>query len=193
MEHKLLKHNEDEFFIEIIRDTFRTKIMLNYEPDEKFKGIAVACNYHFKGHPIGYLRDNNLVIKQIDGRVQRATFEIGESAIQAGPTLVENFEPIRNFKSEGFATHYILKGLHSHIGLKKSGNIIFGFTRNNTLKEITDKYIDLHVQNAIKLPGLKQCSFFCNLGAQYVKEGAFPIPVALVIEARLNSVSNLNR
>lgn len=191
--HKLLTHNEDEFFIEIVRDTFRTKIMMDFEPDENFKGIAVCCNYHFKGHPIGYLRDNNLVIKQIDGRMQRATFEIGESVIQAGPTLVENFEAVRDFKSEGFATHYILKGLHSHIGLKKSGNIVFGFTRKNTLKEITDKYMDLSTQNAIKLPGLKQCSFFCNLGTQYIKEGVFPIPVALVIEARLHSVSNLSR
>jgi hypothetical protein len=43
MEHKILKHNEEECFIELINNDFRTKIEFNFNPNENFKGLAVCC------------------------------------------------------------------------------------------------------------------------------------------------------
>ncbi len=191
MQYKIVESSEDTFMMEITQNSFRTRIELDWTPEENFKGVAVSCNYHFKGHPIGFLKDNRLIRKQIDGRKQRALFSIDdtESMIQAGPSLIVNGEPKKNFKDEGFATHYILKGLHAHIGRKNSGNYILGFTEKCTFNEMIKKYEDLHCEHAIKLPGLKQFSFYFKSVKQTIQKGVFPIPVALIFESRLDEPS----
>jgi hypothetical protein len=192
MEHKILKHNEEECFIELINNDFRTKIEFNFNPNENFKGLAVCCNYHYKNHPVGYLKDNNLILSKITGHKHRATFDIGDTTIQAGPTLIENYEKKRAFKEENISTKQIVSGFQVHIGMKKSGNIIIGYTEKNTLKEITLKYEEYHCQNAIKLPGRDCGSFYWKSTMQEIKKGLFPIPVALIFESRLKKVRDLN-
>jgi hypothetical protein len=193
MEYRVLSFSDEECFIEISKNTFRTRIELNWSPDEDFTGIAVGCNYNFKGHPVGFLKDNGLIVSQIDGRRNRGIFEISDTntIIQAGPSLVIDKEPQKDFKKEGFATHYILSGLHSHLGKKKSGNYVVGFTKKKTFNQMIKKYQELNAEDAIKLPGLKSCSFLFKTKARTYQEGVFPIPVALIFESRADEFGNI--
>jgi len=59
MNYKILTQSEDELFIEVTRATFRTRIVFDFVPDKDFYGIAVGCNYSFKGNPVGFLKDNH--------------------------------------------------------------------------------------------------------------------------------------
>ena len=193
MEYKIWKNNENEFFVELIKNKFRTRIEFDFVPPDDFKGIAVSCNYDYKGHPIGFLKDNGLVLSNITGRVSRPIFDIDETYIQAGPTLVENHEINKDFLREGFSAGEIISGLHAHIGNKKTGNYVLGFTRSNTLSEIANKYkSDYHCQYAIKLPGFKRCGFYFKSSNQTIKVGTFPIKAALIFESRIKNTRNLN-
>ena len=193
MDYRIIANSEDECFIEVVKNSFRTRIDLDWTPEENVSGVAVGCNYNFKGHPVGFLKDNGLVRSVINGRRQRGVFciEDTDTIIQAGPSLLINEEPQKDFKAEGFATHFILSGLHSHIGRKKSGNYIVGFTSKLTFNQMIEKYQSLNAEDAIKLPGLKYCSFIFQSTMQTVKHGLFPVPVALIFEPRLKEVSNL--
>jgi len=192
MDYYILSDNDKEFFIEINKDTFRTRIEFNWIPEENFKGVAVGCNYNFKGHPVGFLKDNGIVKRLIEGKKNRAIFTIKETdtIIQAGPRLIKDFEPVKDYRSEGFASHDILSGLHCHIGKKKSGNYLVGFTENFTFNQIINKYQDLRAEEAIKLPGLKSCSYVFKSRVQNIQYGVIPIPVALIFEPRLNKVGD---
>jgi hypothetical protein len=191
VEYKILKNNDEEFFIEIQKNTFSHKILLDFTPDDDFYGLAICCNYHYKGHPVGFLKDNGLVVSTIPGKKMRPGFEIENTIIQAGPTLIENFDHKKNYKDEGFCTHDIISGLHVHIGQKKFGNFIVGLTRKSTLSEIIQKYDDFSVQNAIKLPGGKQAGFYFRSSHQIIQEGLIPMPVALIFESGRKKGSNL--
>ena len=186
MDYRIIENNEEGIFIEVPDGTFRTRIELNFDPPSDFHGIAVGCNYNYKGHPIGKLIDNNLVIGKIQAKTNHCTFEVGYSEIQAGPTLIENFTKQNKIKNEGFSNRQIAGGLHMHIGKKKFGNYIIGCTYNLTFRKIADKYEELNAQNAIKLPGLENGSFLFKNKVNELRRGVFPIPVALVIEARKN-------
>ena len=140
MQYRILTKSEEECFIEVTENTFRTRIEFDYTPEEDFYGIAVCCNYHFKGHPIGYLKDNGLVKKQIDGYKNRPIFTIEDTIIQAGPTLIKNEFPHKDYISEGFSAHQILKGFQCHIGKKQSGNYVLGFTKNYKFSDLCNKY-----------------------------------------------------
>jgi hypothetical protein len=189
MNYTILKNTEEEFFVEIERNTFRTKIIFDFIPEEDFKGIAICCSYNFQGKAIGFLKDNGLIVHKIDGKPNRPIFHIDDTIIQAGPTLIENFEPVRNFQTEGFSTHDILSGPHAHIGQKKFGNYILGFTKSCTLSEITKKYQDYNIQNAIKLPGLKQVGLYFKSSHQTVSFGNLPMTAALCFESKFKDVS----
>lgn len=193
MDKKILLISDEECFIEITKNTFRNRIEYDWTPEENFEGVAVGCNYSFKGHPIGFLKDNGDVKSKIDGRRQRAVFCIDETEtiIQAGPSFLIDNEPQKDFKKEGFATHYILSGLHCHIGRKKSGNYVVGFTSNLTFNQLIAKYQELNVDDAIKLPGLKQCSFYATTSKSTLQHGLFPIPVALIFEPRRKEFAHL--
>lgn len=187
MEYNILCHNKEEMFIELTRETYRTRIEFNWTPEENFHGIAVCCNYHYKGHPLGYLKDNALVRRQVDGKKQRGIFIIPDTntVIQAGPKFLESNVVNKNFRKEGIATHEILKGFHVHIGKRKSGNIIVGYTLNSTFSQIIKKYRDMFVYDAIKLPGHRNGSFILRTRLQYIQHGLVPIPVALIFESPL--------
>ena len=193
VDYRFLSKTNEECFIELTENTFRTRIAFNFKPDDDFIGIAVCCNYHFKGHPIGHIKDNGLILRQIDGYKKRACFAIGETAIQAGPALIEEGKCKKNkeYFKEGFATHHILKGLHVHIGQKKSGNTDIGFSNNLTFGEIIKKYENLNTIEAIKLPGLKRGAFLFQSKVQKISQGLETIPVALIFEPRLEKVGNL--
>lgn len=192
MEYRYHEQTEDSFFIEFTQDTFRTKIVLNFEPDEDFIGLAVCCNYNYNGHPIGYLKDNSQVIQQIKGK-NTFIFDIGDTGFQAGPTLVEDFKPRMDYREQGFSAGHILSGLQVHIGRKKFGNILIGMTKKLTYRQLVDKYVSYTIEDAIKLPGGKQAgAFYYKSDHKEVKEGTFPIVCALVIEPRLKETSNLN-
>ena len=193
MDYKIISNSEEECFIEVIKNSFRTRIELDWTPEKNFSGVAVGCNYSFKGHPVGFLKDNGLVRSVIDGRRQRAVFCVDETdtIIQAGPSLLIDEEPQKDFKAGGFATHFILSGLHSHIGKKKNGNYIIGFTNKLTFNQMIEKYQSLQAEDAIKLPGLKYCSYIFQSRMQTVKHGLFPIPVALIFEPRIKEAGNL--
>ena len=122
MEYRYWEQNSENFFIELKKGTFMTKIKLNFTPPDDFIGLAVGCNYHYMGHPKGYLRDNGLVIQQIKGK-ETGIFKIDDTIIQAGPILVEDGVQAINYLKQGFASHSIVSGLHVHMGEKKSGNI----------------------------------------------------------------------
>jgi hypothetical protein len=166
--------------------------MFNFTPEPDFIGLAVGCNYSFKGHPIGYLKDNGMIISQINKNNQRCIMNIEDCIIQAGPTLVEEYEKFTNFSAEKFSTNEIVSGFHVHIGKKKMGNYIIGFTKKATMAQISEKYIDYHVLDAIKLPGHKKGSFYWKSKKQEIKLGLFPIPVALTFEPRLQEASDLS-
>lgn len=190
MEYQILKHNDEEFFCEFFRDTFRSRILFNFTPDENFRGLAVGCNYSFKGHPIGFLKDNGLIISQVNKNNQRCIMNIEECAIQAGPTLVEDYEKFTKFIAEKFSTNDIVSGFHVHIGKKRLGNYIIGYTNKSTMSQISEKYISYNVLDAIKLPGLKKGSFYWKSSKQEIKLGKFPIPVALTFEPRLDEFTD---
>lgn len=192
MEYNILKHNKEEMFVELTRQTYRTRIEFNWVPEENFSGVAVCCNYHYKGHPLGYIKDNSLVMRQIDGKKQRGIFLIPDTntVIQAGPKFIESNITNKDFKKEGIATHEILKGFHVHLARRKSGNLIVGYTLNSTFHEIIAKYRNIHVYDAIKLPGHKNGAFIFKTKAQYVQYGLVPIPVALIFEPRLKKVTD---
>jgi hypothetical protein len=193
MQYRIIKNTQDTFLMEITQNSFRTRIEFDWTPEEDFKGVAVCCNYHFKGNPIGFLKDNRLIRKQIDGKTERALFKIEDtdSMIQAGPSLIVEGKPKKNFKDEGFATHHILKGAHAHIGIKNSGNYVIGFTEQCTFNEMINTYQELNCLNAIKLPGLKQFSFYFKSVKQKIEKGVFPIPVALIFEPRLDNLDEI--
>jgi hypothetical protein len=192
MDYKIIKNTENEFFVEVDKDSFRTKIVFDFIADENFKGIAVCCSYNFKGQAVGFLKDNGLIVSKVHGKHNRPIFRIDDTIIQAGPTLLENFEPSKRYQEEGFSSHEILKGTHTHIGQKKFGNYIIGFTKDSTLSEIIKKYQEFNVQNAIKLPGLKQVGFHFKSSHQVISVGSTPMSAALIFESRLKEVTNLN-
>jgi len=191
MNYRIRENSSKAFLIELKLNTFRTRIEFNYTPPENFSGIAVACNYNFRGHPIGFIKDNGLVKRQFDGHRHRSLFYKYDTCIQAGPALIKDSKACghKDFVKESFSTHYIVGGFHSHIGRKKSGNIIIGCTYEDSLVKIIKRYKKIHATEAIKLPGLSQASFYCNIKQYTLKEGVFPIPVALVFETRLNFAS----
>lgn len=193
MEYKIITNSDEECFIEITKNTFRNRIEFNYTPPEDFYGVAIGCNYSYKGHPLGFIKDNGSIVSQINGKTQRGLFCINETdtIIQAGPSLLIDNEPQKDYKAEGFSSHFILSGLHSHIGKKKSGNYILGFTKLLTFNQMIEKYQTLFVEDAMKLPGLKLCSFYFANTRQEIKHGTFPIPVALIFEPRLKEVAHL--
>lgn len=192
MDYRILKNNENEFFIEITRETFRTRIEFEFTPEDDFRGVAISCSYDFKGHPIGYLKDNGLYLTKITGHSTRPLFHIDETSIQAGPTLVDNFEINKNFQKEGFSTNELISGFHPHIGQKKLGNYVLGFTKKNTLSEIAKKYKEEYTcQYAIKLPGEKRGGFYFRSSSQTVSEGCLPIKVALIFESKIDNLRNL--
>ena len=191
MEYKILNKTEDECFIEIIKDTFRTRIEFDWVPEENFKGVAVCCNYHFMGNPVGFIKDNGLVRSKNVGNRKRPLFVINDTIIQAGPTLISNCEMKKDYISEGFHSRHILSGFHAHIGVKKSGNYVLGFTKKTTFVELVNKYAALNVENAIKLPGYNKGMFLFQSTQQTIKEGLFPCPSALIFESRLNYVGDL--
>ena len=123
MQYQILKHNDAEFFCEFTRNTFRSRVIFDFTPEKDFKGLAIGCNYSFKGHPIGFLKDNGLIISQIQKSNQRCVMIVDDCAIQAGPTLVEDFEIFTNYKAEKFSARELLKGFHVHIGKKKIGQL----------------------------------------------------------------------
>jgi|694.fasta_scaffold09792_17 hypothetical protein len=190
----LKKINRDhEFYAEIFRDTFRTRIVFDFMPDENFKGFAVGCNYSFCGNPIGYLKDNGKSLTNVTGKRKTSVFEIEDTVIQAGPTLVDCFEKMINWRKEGFISHDVLRGFHPHIGKKKTGNIILGYTTTKTPLSIAKQYMKFTVLSAIKLPGLRKGSFYFKSSHQEIKIGLFPIPVALIIEPKLESKTSLDK
>jgi hypothetical protein len=191
MEYTIHRNNEDEFLIEIQKDSFSTKIVFDFEPDENFYGLAICCNYHKNGHPIGFLKDNGLIVSGIEGKKFRPSFEVGDSVIQAGPTLIENFIQQKRYKEEEFSTGEIVPGLHLSIGQKKFGNYVVLLTRKAALNVITEKLEKMSCQNAIKLPGLKKIGFYFRSKHQIVKEGLFPMPVALIFCPRIEKNTNL--
>jgi len=180
MEYRYWEHNDDNFFIELTKGAFSTKIKMNFEPPEDFIGLAVGCNYHYNGHPIGYLKDNGLLIQQIKGK-ETGLFVIDDTIIQAGPILVEDDYPRKDYREQGFSATHILSGLQVHIGQKKSGNILIGMTKKNTYAQIIKKYCDYNTTYALKLPGRNQGSFYYKSEFKEVREGLFPIPCALVL------------
>lgn len=182
MEYKIISSDVNNFFVEIKDETFDTKILFNYTPESNFLGLAVGCNYSYKGNPIGYLKDNGLLLTKIPGHVCRPLFAFDNTVIQAGPTLLENFEPQFDWKKEKFNAQDIVSGFHAHVGQKKSGNYVFGMTTKLSFQKIIQEYQSHNVQNAIKLPGLNKGSFYFKSRDYLIKEGLFPIPVALVIE-----------
>jgi len=186
VEYQILKHNDEEFFCEFYRGTFRCRILFDFLPDENFRGLAIGCNYSFNGHPKGFLKDNGLIISQVNTSNKRCIMNIEDCAIQAGPTLVEDFEKFTKYLAEKFSTNDTVSGFHVHIGKKKMGNYIVGFTKSANLSQISDKYIAYNVLDAIKLPGLKKGSFYWKSSRQEIKLGKFPIPVALTFEPKLN-------
>lgn len=121
MEYKIITNSDEECFIEITKNTFRNRIEFDYTPPEDFYGVAIGCNYSYKGHPLGFIKDNGSIVSQINGKTQRGLFCINETdtIIQAGPSLLIDNEPQKDYKAEGFSSHFILSGLHSHIGKKK--------------------------------------------------------------------------
>jgi hypothetical protein len=193
MECKIITNSDEECFIEITKNTFRNRIEYDWTPDENFIGLAVACNYNFKGHPLGFLKDNGKIKSQISGNKKRAIFQIEETEtmIQAGPTLVRDFQATKNFKEEGFSSHYILSGPHSHIGRKKNGNYILGFTSKHTFNQMISEYLDFKVDDAIKLPGLASCCFFIRTKNKTIQQGAFPAPVVLIFESKRNKLTDI--
>ena len=191
MEYTIHKNNEDEFLMEIQKDSFSTKIVFNFEPDDSFYGLAICCNYHKNGHPIGFLKDNGLIITKIDGKKFRPIFEVGNSIIQAGPTLLENFVHQRKFKEEEFSACDLSPGYHVSIGQKKFGNYIILLTKKAGLTEITNKLDDAGCQNSIKLPGLNKLGFYFRSTHQIVKAGNLPMPVALIFQPRIEKNTNL--
>ena len=192
MEYQILRHNDDEFFCEFSRNSFRSRVLFDFTPEPNFVGLAIGCNYSFKGHPIGFLKDNGLIISQINKNNQRCVMEVDNCTIQAGPTLVEDYEKFTKFAAEKFSTNDYVSGFHVHIGKKKMGNFVIGFTRKATMAQISDKYIEFKALDAIKLPGHKKGSFYFKSSKQEIKEGLFPIPVALTFEPRLNESGNLS-
>ena len=192
MNYIILKNTEEEFFLEIEKNSFRNKIMFDFVPEENFKGVAICCSYNFKGKAIGFLKDNDLIVHKIKGKENRPLFYIDKSTIiQAGPTLIKNFKPIKKYQEEGFSTHDILKGPHAHIGQKKSGNYILGFTKSCTFSEIIKKYEHYNAENAIKLPGLNQIGLYFKTKKQTICIGNLPMTAALCFEDKLNEI-NLN-
>ena len=191
MDYTIHRNNQDEFLIEILRDSFSTKIAFDFDPGNNFYGLAVCCNYHKNGHPVGLLKDNGLIVSKIEGKKFRPSFEVGNSVIQAGPTLIENFEKQKRVKAEEFSTGEIVSGIHVSIGQKKFGNYVIILTKNASLGEITEKLAAMNCQNAIKLPGLKQVGFYFRSTHQVVKYGNFPMPVALVFCPRLQKHADL--
>lgn len=193
MDYNFLRRDPDEVFIEIVSGSFRTRIEFDWTPEDDFEGVALVCNYHFKGHAIGLIKDNGLMISTIPGKKERPVFKIPEteSLIQAGPVLVKDYEPIYN--SKGFASKSILSGPHCHIGRKRSGNYIVGFTRKYTPLEIANKYKELNAQEAIKLPGMeKSVGFYFKSRLRTLKEGTIPFPVALIFESPLKKLTHLS-
>lgn len=188
MDYNILSKNDKECFIEIVRDTFRNRIEFNYTPDDNFKGIVVCCNYSFKNHPVGFIKDNGLIRSNIMGYQKRPIFEINDTIIQAGPTLIRDSEAFMDYESENIDPRRILSGYHAHIGYKKSGNIIVGYTADYSLRMIVNRYLDLHAVDAIKLPGLKEGAFYFSSTVQTLKTGIYPIPAALVFESKLKKV-----
>ncbi len=193
MDYRVLEKTEDQCFIEVIKDTYRTRIEFDYTPSEDFKGIAVCCSYSFKGNPVGYLKDNGLVRNGISGYRQRPLFELGDTIIQAGPSLIKEGEPFKDYLSEGFDQRAILSGFHAHIGRKESGNIVVGFSKKLTFVSMVNKYAELFTTEAIKLPGHKKGAFYFKSKYRIVKEGVYPTPAALIIEPKLNKVGDLFR
>jgi len=182
MEYTIHRNNEDEFLIEIQKDSFSTKIVFDFEPGDNFYGLAICCNYHKNGHPIGFLKDNGLIMTKIEGKKFRPIFEVGNSIIQAGPTLLENFQIQKRFKEEEFSASELSPGCHVSIGQKKFGNYIVLLTKKCLLSGITKKLDEMNCQNAIKLPGLNQVGFYFRSTHQIVKAGNLPMPVALIFE-----------
>ncbi len=193
VEYRIWKNTEEECFIELTKDKFRTRIEFNWSPPENFRGIAVSCNYDYKGQPIGFLKDNGKLLPTAIGHETRPIFNIDETYFQAGPTLVENFEINKSFSKEGFSTNELIAGLHAHIGNKKYGNFVVGFTKSLKLYDIANKYKKEHsCQYAMKLPGFKRCAFYFASSNQVIKIGTFPIAAALIFESRIENRSNLN-
>lgn len=180
-----MKNIPEEFLSEIKKGSFRTRIVFNFMPDQNFRGFAVGCNYSFKGSTLGYLKDNGLSLTKVIGKRKTSVLEIDDTVIQAGPTLVNCSEKLIEWRKEKFYSNQILKGFHAHIGIKKNGNILIGFTTEKTLGKIAKLYIENNALSAIKLPGLKTGSFYFKSSHQEIKRGLFPIPVALIIEQKL--------
>lgn len=193
MDYRFLSKTEDELFIEVTRNTFRTRIEFDYTPAEDFKGIAVCCNYSFMGNPIGYIKDNGLTRNQISGFKNRPLFQIEDTIFQAGPSLIKDGEPFKDYKSEGFHERFILSGFHAHIGRKDSGNLVIGFTKKMTFVSMVNKYASLNVVEAIKLPGHNKGAFCFKSKFQTISEGTIPMPVALILEPKRDKVGDLFR
>ncbi len=193
MEYRILEKNDDDFFLEITRESFRTRIEFDFTPPDDFKGIAVCCSYSFKGNPVGYIKDNGLVRNPISGYKQRPLFQIEDTIIQAGPSLIKNSEPFKDYLSEGFDQRMILSGFHAHIGRKTSGNIVIGFTKKTTFVNLVNKYASLLTTEAIKLPGLGKGGFYFRSKHQTIQEGVFPLPAALILEPKRDKVGDLFR
>jgi len=185
MDYEILRNNQEEFISEIKSNTFRTRIVFDFEPEKKFKGFAVGCNYSYKGNPLGFLKDNGKKLTTTIGKRKTSVFEIEDTVIQAGPTLIDCQEKMIEWRKEYFYSNEIIKGFHAHIGVKKNGNILIGFTDNKTLGKIADIYLEYHALSAIKLPGHNVGSFYFKSRVQEIKRGLFPIPIALIIEPKL--------
>ena len=190
MNYVFISKNDQECFIEFEIDTFRTRIEFNFTPDDNFKGLAISCCYSFKNHPIGFIKDNGLIRTETIGYRQRPLFEINDTMFQAGPTLISESKPFKDFTNEGFDERKILSGFHAHIGRKQSGNIIVGYSANYTLGQMINRYQELFAVEAIKLPGLKEGAFFFRSSRQTIKAGFYPMPCALIFEPRIEKVNN---
>lgn len=193
MIYKILSSNPDDFAIRVLRKTFRTRIEFNWTPPEKFYGIAVVCNYHYLGHPVGTLHDNNLVVTRVRTTMPRPTFEInGDTVIQAGPTLVQDGKRMKRVHgfSEGFHKRNLKIGFHPYIGMAKNGSLILGYHKDINIAGLCDRCIKYKAVEALKLPGLHQGGFIFNNRQTHIRVGVDMFPVALIIEPLLKDRGN---
>lgn len=183
MEYTIIKNTENIFLIQI-KDKYKVALLTNWSPDSKFQGLAVRCSYDVNGNPIGILKDNNLDITQVYGKPERPVFEINRNVFQAGPTLIQEGKPkkFNYYKKEGFSSGEIKSGEHCHIGIKKNGDVLVGWTKDYTLSEIIRFYEELSAEYVIKLPGHNKTGFLFCSKIQKIQKGEFKWPAALVFE-----------
>lgn len=192
MVYNILSSDKDDFAIRISPKTFRTRIEFNWTPPKNFYGIAVVCNYHYLGHPVGVLHDNNLVVTQVRTAIPRPTFEIGDTVIQAGPTLVQDGKRMKRKHgfTEGFHKRNLKIGFHTYIGITGGGSIVLGYRKHTNIRGLCEKCLAYNTKEAIKLPGLKQGGFVFNNRQTHIKIGPDVFPAALIIEPLLKDRRN---